>query len=384
MSLEKFHILSAKILSEEASPEEMVDFQKLISENPEWKDTFLNMEELWNTDPEHHSNYFATEESYLLHLGRLKDHVKDFEEPAEISVNSNEDFQLYPVKSWYQKWQVYAAAVVFLAVAAFSIQLYSNNGNNAVASNLKPINEISVKPGAKTSLKLPDGSHVWVNSDSKLSYPETFQGNTREVFLEGEAFFDIVKDPSHPFIVHTSGIDVKVLGTAFNVKAYNSEPTIEATLVHGLIEVTKVNQSNASKVILKPHEKLIFNKFAVGKNAEKDLRITDKNNNTLLFENSGPAIIIAPLLKNIADSAIIETSWVYNRLSFEEEKLEDLAVKMERWFNVKIKINNESIRSYRLTGSFQDETIDEALKELQYLVSFSYKMKGKEVVINKK
>ncbi len=151
-----------------------------------------------------------------------------------------------------------------------------------------------------------------------------------------------------------------------------------------MIEVTKVNQVNASKVILKPHEKLIFNKFAVGKNAEKDLRITDKNNNTLLFENTGPAIIIAPLLKNIADSAIVETSWVYNRLSFEEEKLEDLAVKMERWFNVKIKINNESIKSYRLTGSFQDETTDEALKELQYLVSFSYKMTGKEVLINKK
>ena len=156
MSLEKFHILSAKILSEEASPEETVDFKQLISDNPEWKVAFLNMEELWNTDPEHHSNYFATEESYLLHLGRLKDQVNDFEEPAEITANSTEDFQLYPVKSWYQKWQVYAGAAVIMAVAVVSFQLYSNSRNNTVTANLKPINEISVKPGAKTILKLPD------------------------------------------------------------------------------------------------------------------------------------------------------------------------------------------------------------------------------------
>lgn len=381
MSLEKFHILSAKILSEEASAEEIADFQTLISENLEWKEVFLNMEELWNTNPEHHSNFFATEESYLLHLGRLKDHVKDFEEPADYFAESNENFQLYPVQPWYKKWQFYAAAVSVLAIAVFTFQFYSNPASAVVASQ-KPTNEISVKPGAKTSLKLPDGSRVWVNSDSKLSYPEAFQGITREVFLEGEAYFDVVKDPAHPFIVHTSGIDVKVLGTAFNVKAYESEPTIEATLVHGMIEVSKVNHPNTSKVILKPHEKLIFNKYAIGKNAEKDMRVSDRN--ALLLENARPAIIIAPLPKSIADSAIIETSWVYNRLSFEEEKLEDLAVKMERWFNVKITFNNESIKTYRLTGSFQDETIEEALKELQYLVSFSYKLNGKEVIINRK
>ena len=382
MSLEKFHILAAKILSEEASVNEMADFQALISENPDWKEIFLNMEELWNTNPEHHSNYFAAEESYLLHLGRLKDQVKDFEEPADYVATSNEDFKLYPVKSWYKKWQLYAATVTIVVMAVFAIQFFYYKPARAVAASQKPINEISVNPGAKTSLKLPDGSKVWVNSGSKLSYPETFQGNTREVYLEGEAFFDIIKDPSNPFIVHTSGIDVKVLGTAFNVKAYEADPTIEATLVHGMIEVSKVNQPNASKVILKPHEKLIFNKYAVGKNAEKDLRVADGN--TQLLENARPGIIIAPLPKTIADSAIIETSWVYNRLSFEEEKMEDLAVKMERWFNVKITFNNESIKTYRITGSFQDETIEEALKELQYLVSFSYKLSGKEVIINRK
>ena len=382
MSQEQFYILAAKILNKEANASEINDFQQLMEKNDDWKDTFNNLEELWGSKEDHSINTSSTEEAYLLHLGALKDQVKDFEENTEFSIQPAEDFQLYPVKkSWYQRWQSYAAVGIFLVIGTLSFRFYAQNDNNASYSQ-KAVNEINVNRGAKTSLQLPDGSHVWVNSDSKLSYPESFQGGVREVFLEGEAYFDVVKDPAHPFIVHTSGIDVKVLGTAFNVKAYNAEPTIEATLVHGMIEVTKKNQPNASKVILKPHEKLIFNKFA-GEESKMDSRLI-LSNASAQKNISKPAIIITPLLKNIADTAIIETSWVYNRLSFEDENLEDLAVRMERWFNVKIIINNEKIRSNKLTGSFQDETIEEALKELQYLVSFSYKISGKEVMINKK
>ncbi|MEQ1625366.1 MAG: FecR family protein, partial [Sediminibacterium sp.] len=229
-------------------------------------------------------------------------------------------------------------------------------------------------------VQLPDGSHVWVNSDSKLTYAETFSGPTRDIYLEGEAYFDVVKDAKHPFIVHTSGIDIKVLGTAFNVKAYQAEPTIEATLVHGLIEVTKTNQPEASKILLHPHEKLIFDKKAneqsvikPGMNAAESAIAQDKPIN--------PSITITPLSKTLADSALIETSWVYNRLSFEEEKFEDLAKKIERWFNVEITINNNKIRSYRTTGSFENETVDEALRELQYLVPFNYQINGRNIVI---
>jgi len=381
MSQERFYILAAKVLNKEALPSELADFQNLIAENPEWKAVFANLEELWASEHDQSANISSTEEAYLLHLAGLKDQVKDFEDNNEFALQSDEDFQLYPGKKrWYQKWQSYAAVIVLVLIWTLSFKFY--NDSNTVSEAQKPISEINVNRGAKTSLQLPDGSHVWVNSDSKLSYPETFQGGVREVFLEGEAYFDVVKDPAHPFIVHTSGIDVRVLGTAFNVKAYNAEPTIEATLVHGMIEVTKKNQPNASKVILKPHEKLIFNKFA-GEENKMDSRLI-LSNASAQKNISKPAIIITPLLKNIADTAIIETSWVYNRLSFEDENLEDLAVKMERWFNVKITINSDKIKSHKLTGSFQDETIEEALKELQYLVSFSYKISGKEVMINKK
>jgi ferric-dicitrate binding protein FerR (iron transport regulator) len=97
-----------------------------------------------------------------------------------------------------------------------------------------------------------------------------------------------------------------------------------------------------------------------------------------------PAITIAPLAKNIADTAIAETSWIYNRLVFEEEKFEDLSVKMERWFNVKININSDKLKQYRLNGSFENETVEEALKELQYLVPFSFQVNGRDIVINRR
>ncbi|HNP53590.1 MAG TPA: FecR family protein, partial [Ferruginibacter sp.] len=241
----------------------------------------------------------------------------------------------------------------------------------------KTNNEITVKKGAKTKLQLPDGSQVWVNSDSKLSYPASFQGGQRDVYLEGEAYFDVVKDPKHPFIVHTSGIDVRVLGTAFNVKAYEAEPTIEATLVHGMIEVTKINEPTAPKVILKHHEKLIYNKF-----------VKTTSNETLPESNSPqnttkPAITIAQIAKQTPDSAFLETAWVYNRLRFEDERMDELAMKMERWFDVNIRIDNDKLKAYRLTGSFENETIEDALKAMQYLVSFKYSIENRNVVITK-
>jgi ferric-dicitrate binding protein FerR (iron transport regulator) len=80
----------------------------------------------------------------------------------------------------------------------------------------------------------------------------------------------------------------------------------------------------------------------------------------------------------------VETSWIYNRLVFEDEKFESLAVKMERWFNVKIVISNDKLKSYAINGSFENETIEEALKELQYLVPFNYQMNGRDIYISKK
>ena len=253
-----------------------------------------------------------------------------------------------------------------------------NNENKTIASAKRPVNEVSINRGSRTKIELPDGSQVWINSGSKLSYDDFFKGATREVVLDGEAYFDVVKDAAHPFIVHTSGIDIKVLGTAFNVKAYKMEPVIEATLIHGSIEVINKNRPGAPGVMLKPHEKLIYNKYPVADGRDQRADVT------IPTEPDSYSITIKPLSKNITDSNIVETAWVYNKLIFEEEKFEDLALKMERWYNIKINIETEKLKNYKMSGSFVKETAEEAIKILQFVVPFKYTIQNNEIKIMKR
>src|SRR4029078_631833 len=101
-------------------------------------------------------------------------------------------------------------------------------------------NTVSTKRGSKSKVQLPDGTQVWLNADSRIAYNEKFQGNLREVTLEGEAYFDVVRDEKRPFVIHTAAIDIKVLGTAFNVRSYANEKNTETSLIRGSIEVTLV------------------------------------------------------------------------------------------------------------------------------------------------
>ncbi|HMU73304.1 MAG TPA: DUF4974 domain-containing protein, partial [Ferruginibacter sp.] len=172
-------------------------------------------------------------------------------------------------------------------------------------------------------------------------------------------------------------IDIKVLGTAFNVKAYQAESTIEATLIHGSIEVINKNRPGSPKIMLKPHEKLVYSKYPVADTRDQRAEVKPA-------EPDAYSITIKPLSKEIADSNIVETAWVYNKLSFEDERFEDLAHKMEKWYNLRIVIENEKLKNYRISGSFINETPEEALKELQFLVPFSYVLKNNEVRITRK
>ena len=234
-------------------------------------------------------------------------------------------------------------------------------------------NEVMAKKGARSRIILPDGTQVWLNSDSKIQYDKSFDDTIREVTLDGEAYFDVVKNPKRPFIVHTSNIDIRVLGTAFNVKSYSQEKTIETTLIHGLVEVTDKNEPQLSKIILRPKEKLVFNKL------ETDFEKNDKTTVKPVIEKNA----IVPLSKNVADTALKETSWIYNRLDFDGDTFSELAVKMERWFNVKIRFKDEKVANERLHGAFEDESLEEALKVLQLITTFTYKLNNNELEINK-
>jgi ferric-dicitrate binding protein FerR (iron transport regulator) len=378
MKEEQFWILMSKKIAGEATAEELEQLQELISGNPGWKTIMENLQELWNSKPVpvDPGKYQKYEDAYLVHINRLKEKVPDFRGNSELAENEPE-FDSTPVKKpFYKRLLTYAAAAIFITAVILLNPLAAEKETTKEVASERPVNEITINPGSRTKIQLPDGSQVWVNSGSHLKYDGNFKGSTREVQLDGEAYFDVVKNASRPFIVHTSGIDIKVLGTAFNVKAYNSEPVIEATLIHGSIEVNNIRQPGAAKIMLKPHEKLVFNKYLIAD--RKDQRAVIKP------EVDSFLIVIKPLRKNIADNDITETAWVYNKLKFEDETFADLAIKMERWYNLKITIEVEKLKNYRISGSFVNETVEQALKNLQFLMPFNYSIKNNEVKITKK
>lgn len=377
MKEEKFWLLLSKKITGEATAEELLLLEELLQHNPEWQATLETLQEFWNSRPAVNSidNQQKANDAYLSHVNRLKGQVLDFGNTEEVTAYRIEA----PVrKPFYKRLATYAVAVSLVAALSLVYFLSANADHGKLATvSENPSNKVMVEQGSRTKIQLPDGSQVWVNSGSTISYENFYKANTREVQLNGEAYFDVVRDPEHPFIVHTSGIDIKVLGTAFNVKAYQAESTIEATLIHGSIEVINKNRPGSPKIMLKPHEKLVYSKYPVADTRDQRAEVKPA-------EPDAYSITIKPISKEIADSNIVETAWVYNKLSFEDERFEDLAHKMEKWYNLRIVIDNEKLKNYRISGSFINETPEEALKELQFLVPFSYAVKNNEVRITRK
>jgi transmembrane sensor len=378
MKEEKHWILLSKKVAGEATPGELEELQELFNADPEWKEALENLLEFWASVPvtaegEQKKNANA----YLEHLSRLRKQVPDFDETPSMAEEEESLIAESVKKPFYNRWFTYAALTAFV-VSIVIVYIYGAGNDKTNKENpAKAVNEIATGRGSKSKIQLPDGSQVWINSGSKLTYSGMMKGLTREVTLDGEAYFDIVKDPTHPFIVHTSGIDIKVLGTAFNIKAYKIEPTIEATLIHGSIEVTNRNRPDAPAIMLKPREKLVFSNDIEmpGMNTAKEVPLSS------VSTEKQSSIFITPLKRNIADSLIAETAWIYNRLPFEDKPFEELALDMERWYNVKFIFRNKRIASVHLTGSFTTETIEQALEALRFLVNFKYTVTGGTILI---
>ena len=201
-------------------------------------------------------------------------------------------------------------------------------------SNSSQVQEISIPYGAKTKFNLPDGSLVWLNSGSKLSFPSKYKGK-RTVQLDGEAYFDVVKS-SHPFIVSTTYGKIQVLGTAFNVKAYPDDE-FQTTLIRGAV---KINSTNNNSVVLSP-----------GQQAQllKDSRLVVKKVNTEFF-----------------------TSWKEGKLIFYREPFAKMARRMERWYNVNIEIDNEGMKDLWFTGTIEMETISEVMELISKTMNVNY------------
>jgi ferric-dicitrate binding protein FerR (iron transport regulator) len=348
--------LLAKKLSGEASVADLEELQQLEISNPDLQASIASLSIIWQQSlpSSHHT---TTLEAFQEHISRLKRADQDFVDASTENA--------YKGKLWFSKKWLIPVMAVAAALTAFLVFQPATTGTGA--RKPESLSQVSTRPGSRTQIKLPDGSTVWLNASSNITYNEDFGKKLREVNLVGEAYFDVVKDPSRPFIIHTKTIDVKVLGTAFNVKAYPNEANTETSLIRGSVEVTIKNRQN-EKLYLKPNEKMVISNVIIPSTFRKNAVAT-------------PLIAIQPLNYYPTDSVVTETAWVENVLRFQDESFAEVAMKMERWYGVQIHFKNEKIAAYRMYGSFTKETVTQALDALKISFKFNYEIDGENITI---
>ncbi|MCG6190144.1 FecR family protein [Maribellus maritimus] len=253
-----------------------------------------------------------------------------------------------PILNWITR----VAAVLLIPVSIFLFYTLTNQ-NPVYTNQLQQDSIETIAPaGSKTIVQLSDGSIAHLNYGSKLKYPRRFSGKTREVVLAGEGFFDVAHNTKIPFIVKTKKLDIKALGTSFNVSAYPNTKKTETTLVRGKVVLEKKNSEGATKIIgaLKPGQHVSYD--------NTDGKITSSQGSI--------------------DKYI---SWREGKLIFEDAPLTEVAEKLERMFGVEIEIH-EKIRDYNYTVTFDNEPLYQILDLMAIATPINYKILPRQKLAN--
>lgn len=229
-----------------------------------------------------------------------------------------------------------ASAVLAAAVILFMCMLWSRPSENAAPE----IFEIVAERGQKSSVTLPDGSRVMINSASTISYTSDYNVKERNVFLSGEAYFDVASNADIPFVVHADKVSVTALGTEFNVKAYAEDPYVVTTLVEGSVRT----EAGTQYELLTRAQEASYNKEA--------------------------DVLLAYDVKDISRAV----PWIRNELLFENESLADIAVTLERMYNVTIVFEDEAAKGYSYTGLIRNNSLQNVLELISSTSPVGYKM----------
>ncbi len=363
MTEERFWDLVTQELTGEASEEERLELENALAADASLRIRYAAMRALWRSGAPTPAD--KKQSAFDRHLQRLSNQNTEsglqYETPVMAIPENRRSRRIIRAFAW-----VAAAAAVVAAAWMFVFNGQADGGRFGNTAQ----NTVSTKRGSKSKIQLPDGTHVWLNADSRISYNENFQGSIREVTLSGEAFFDVARDESRPFVIHTSVIDVKVLGTSFNVRSYADEENTETSLIHGSVEITLRN-SPEKKFTLKPNDKLIVSNEEAGVEGVKDQQ---KNKKRVL-------LTWGKIRFKETDTTAVETMWVKNKLVFDEESLESIATKLERWYDIKVTLTDESLNRTNYSGIFIDETVEEVIEALQITGKFRYTLNKKELTI---
>ena len=236
---------------------------------------------------------------------------------------------------WLKVSLKYAAIVVIAFVAGNSLKLFTPEVQEISYCEIRaPYSQMS-------KVFLSDGTKIWLNSGTTLRFPDRFSEKARNVYINGEAYFEVTKMAHKPFIVNTIDLKVEVLGTSFNISAYKEDKLTAVTLVEGSVSIQNLEGIKIGQ--LKPGE--LATKF-------KD--------------------------KNTLEIRTVETSfykaWTEGKIYFDDQPLDQIAVKLERWFNVDILFATEHLKSYRFTGTIlKNKPVDQIMQALELLAPIRFK-----------
>lgn len=326
MNEDRFWILISRKLAGEASRAELTELDSLLQQNKDWQQKAEALTRYWRDRKDKSTNI---DEAWLKTYARISG--TDQAKPTQKS------------RTIFSHLIRYAAVFIFLIAAASLFYFYTNQ-HSSEQQYLVHEN----KKGERSQITLSDGTVVWLNVDSKITYPRKFNGSQREVELIGEAFFEVAKDSLKPFVIDFDLGKVKVLGTSFNVKAFAEDELVETSVLTGMVAF--IPQKSAQEVILTPNQKAVYSKTAgtiqtASANSEQDI------------------------------------AWREGKLVFRAQSFAEIAKTLERTFNKRIIFENETIKNCRLTGTFQDNQLEEVIHLLAKTNDYEYEISEEVVTI---
>ena len=331
MSKDRILALMTRKLSGEATPEELRELRDYLSADAAAGERSKVFDQFWSRREDEADT--SAEENLKKVLGSL-----------------NLSPAVEPVVRLRMRGWMWAAAAILIFCGIGGV-LYVNQRHSP--ETLALLMEKHNAKGTRSIIQLSDGSKIWLNADSKLRYPEVFKGGAREVYLNGEAFFDVAKSKGHPFIIHLASGTIQVLGTSFNVRAYDNEPVVETSVSTGRIAfIPKYRTSHKKQdtVYLAPDHKASY---------------------TFAREE----------LSTSTTSSKEDKAWTDGKLIFRGMTMEQIAVELERNFGKKVVFVDNEPKTFVFTGSFENNTLDEIMYYLTITKNFSYKITDTELLI---
>jgi len=312
-------------LNGEASPEEKRTFSLWLLKKPENLDFYIEIKNLWE-----------------LPLNRQ---LKFPESRAEKRINQAVHKKERKLWLWQNLQKIAAVAILALMIGAVMFHyLRKTSSPMEETTAVRQITKAS-GPGEQLRVTLPDGSIVRLNAGSSLGFPEKFDLKSRNVHLTGEAFFEVTKDPEHPFMVRCGQFTTTVLGTAFNVKGFQQE-NVTVTVARGKV---KVAGDQVREVLLMPNEQATYDK------RQKQLQKMEVD------------------ARNYYD-------WTEGTIRFNNDSLQEVVKILERWYNVRIDLNGFKKKNIRINGSYKDKKLDSILDGLSFMYGLRYDYEDNQTI----